>query len=194
MKKSIKFSIVAALLMSFATVSAKDLEKVLKDKEKITVVNFSKLKKGTEIKIKDTNGVSLYQESVEKTGAYSKSFDLSKLPDGTYFIEVNTQSQLTIMPFKISDDQVNMEKALEYVIHKPILLTKNNKVTLTKLSLDQNPLEVKVYYQDGVMVYSEKIANKTSIAKMFDFSEAQKGTYTFVMKSDGRVFQEDINF
>ena len=41
------------------------------------------------LSIVDMQGLALYKEAIEQNGFYSKGFDLTTLPKGDYFFELN---------------------------------------------------------------------------------------------------------
>ena len=50
-----------------------------------TSLTIKNVKEGNLLSIVDDNGIILYKETIEKSGVYTKGFDLTALPDGNYF-------------------------------------------------------------------------------------------------------------
>ena len=177
-------------LMSFAN----DLKNPTKEKEpNVTSLSFSKVLKGSMLSIKDEKGLILYKEAIQKTGDYSKGFDLTSLPDGEYFFELDTDLKIVVIPFDVVSNEVRFRKEEKNTILKPMVRVVDNKVLFTRTSFEAAPLEFKIYYADNSdLVLSEKFTNETIIEKVYDFSESKKGVYTFVFKSNGRKFVKSL--
>jgi len=159
-------------------------------------ITFNLVEIGEKLSIKDINGSVLYNETIEKKGVYNKGFDLTSLPDGAYAFELDKDIKISIIPFSVKSGLVKFYKEKETTIFKPILRRKNNFVYLTKLALNNEPLTVKIYFTASnnkqLMLY-KKIEGTKTIGKAFKLTGINKGSYTFVMESNGRIFTEVIN-
>lgn len=177
-------------LMGFAN----DLKKPIKEKEpKVTSLSFSKVLEGSMLFIKDEKGLTLYKEAIQKTGEYSKGFDLTSLPDGEYFFELDTELKIVVIPFDVESNEVQFRKEEKNTILKPIVRVVDDKVLFSRTSFEGAPLEFKIYYADNSdVVLSEKFENETIIEKVYDFSESKKGEYLFIFKSNGRKFVKSV--
>jgi hypothetical protein len=81
----------------------------------------------------------------------------------------------------------------ETTIHKPYVTAKGNYLFLSKLALNNEPLDVKIYYQDeSQLIYSEKIKDTRDIQKVYKLAPNAKGNYMIVLKSNGREYYEHI--
>ncbi|MFD1314513.1 hypothetical protein [Namhaeicola litoreus] len=195
MKTIIKNTFVLALMLSATMIMARDIENPKNESiEKIAPVKFSNLKKGTLISIKDQNGIRIYKEEVKKDGNYAKSYNLSSLPEGNYKIEVEDKSMVKVIPLEITQSGVTVITDLEYIIMKPVVIAKDNMVTVSKLSFSKDNFTISIQNGSGDLIYSESISNQVSISKMFDFSKAAPGSYIIRMETEGRVFTETIHF
>lgn len=161
-------------------------------KDEITNVNFDYVKNGSVLSIKDENGLILYKETIQKSGNYSKGFDLTELPDGKYFFELDKDVEISVIPFEVSNTKVTFNKEKESIIRKPILVTKKGVVYLSKLSVNNEPMEVTIYHEND-KVYAEKLQEDSySIGRAYDFSTSKKGEYRIVMETEGRQFVKNI--
>jgi hypothetical protein len=193
MKKVIKNSLLAVVLFSTVISYAGDFSKTANDKkENITNVSFGNLKQGSVLIIKDNNGLLLYKELIEKSGEYSKGFDLTALPNGNYYFELNKEAEIKIIPFQVKSNVVVFSKENEQLIIKPFVEKNGNMVLVSKLSLHENPLKIKIYYQDTSLVFEETIENKQLLNRKYDFSTSEKGTYRIVLFSEGREFTKEF--
>ena len=166
----------------------------MKEKEpKITSMSFKKVKLGSKLSIKDRDGIVLYKESIVKTGDYSKGFDLTTLPNGDYYFELDSELEIVIIPFNVVSNQVVFKKEEKSTIFKPLVRVKDNIVFVSRVSYEESPIEFKIYYADNYdLVLSEKTENQNHLKKIYDFSKAKKGNYLFVFKSNGRRFTKTV--
>lgn len=183
-----------ALVMSLTTM-ANNPEVMAKEKEgNVTNLHFDKVKEGSTLIIKDLNGLVLYKEAIEQTGEYSKGFDLTTLPDGNYYFELNSELKIEVIPFQVKASEVDFDKELKELIYKPIVRTKGDIVYVWKTDIDHSEVSYKIYYADNYeLVHSEKFDSTYGVSKTYDFSTARKGKYVFVFESNGRTYKKTIN-
>lgn len=159
----------------------------------VTRVSFERVKKGTLLLIKDEQGLVLYKEAIAQAGKYSKGFDLTSLPDGTYFFELDSEMEIIVIPFEVASSEVIFKKEEKSTIFKPVVRVKDDLVFLSRVSSDAVPMEYKIYYaENSDLVLSEKFENETHVKRVYDFSKAEKGDYLFVIRSNGRKYTRTI--
>jgi len=161
-----------------------------------TSVTFANVKEGDLLSIKDENGIVLYKESIQHTGIYTKGFDLTSLPDGKYLFELDKDVEITVIPFKVSTNKVEFDKDLEKTIFKPTTRVEGNFVFVSKLSLSEAPLKIKVYYGSDFnnydLIHSETIENTKLIERVYKLDGLNNGTFKIVYQTEGRQFTEII--
>lgn len=160
----------------------------------LTRLTFKNVKVGEVVKIKDMNGLVLYKESVEKAGLYSKDFDLTTLPDGDYLFELNKIVEIVEIPFNVSNSEVEFKKELKKSIFKPMVYVKDGRMHVTKLALNDETMEVIIYYENSERVLTDKVTEKkdSALGKVYDFAGSEKGQYIVVVKSEGRRFVNQV--
>lgn len=194
MKNLARKSLVAVgLIMSLSTYAG-STEFNLKDNDKnITNLRFENVRKGSTLIIKDLEGIVLYKEVIEKTGDYSKGFDLTSLPNGDYLFELDSELKIVVVPFKVNSSEVVFNKESEESIYKPVLIKKNQMVYVWKAESDPSSLSYKIYYADNDdLVLSERFEEMEEVSKAYDFSTAKKGNYVFVFESKGRKYTKTV--
>ena len=194
MKKLTKKSVlVLGLFMSTLTYANREVEPIKEKEPTVTSMSFKKVKLGSKLSIKDRDGIVLYKESIVKSGDYSKGFDLTTLPNGDYYFELDSELEIVIIPFNVVSNQVVFKKEEKSTIFKPLVRVKDNIVFVSRVSYEESPIEFKIYYADNYdLVLSEKTENQNHLKKIYDFSKAKKGNYLFVFKSNGRRFTKTV--
>ena len=197
MKKLMKNTVVIVVVVFTALLANANAPlNDLKDAKR-TTLTLNDVKKGDELLIKNTQGIILYNESIQNSGDYTKGFDLTELPNGDYFFELNKAIKIVIIPFHVSNNIVAFKKEKGTTIFKPYVRNKNNKVYISKLSLGQKPLDIKVYYEgtegnDFYLIYRETINNDAkNIGRVLSLDEKREGRYKIVTETEGRTF---VNF
>ena len=194
MKNLARKSLVVIMLSMSLSTLANETDMTSKEKERIvTNLHLDNVKQGSVLTIIDGNGLVLYNEAIKKTGDYSKGFDLTTLPDGEYFFELDSDLKIIVIPFNVKENEVIFDKEAEKSIYKPVVRAKDDKVYVSKVALDESPLSYKIYFADNHdLVYSEKFEASDDIKKVYDFSASKKGNYLFVFESNGRRYTKAV--
>ena len=199
MKKLMKNTLVIVALFTALLANANAPLNNLNDARK-TTLTLDNVKQGNILLIKNNYDVVIYKEKIETSGNYIKGFDLSELPKGDYFFELNKDSEIKIIPFHVSNNLVAYKTGKESTIFKPSIKSIDNKVYISKLSLNHKPLDINVYYEDAQgddfnLIYSETIINDSkNIGRVLSLDGRLEGTYKIVTKTEGRTFVDYIQF
>ncbi|WP_420571421.1 hypothetical protein [Kordia sp.] len=198
MKKRMN-NMVLILMMTISVMSYANSVYSLDTKKGNTVLTLNNVKEGHELIIKDTNLLVLYRESIQQNGTYKKGFDLTALPDGDYYFELDKDVEIVIIPFKVTSNTVVFDKEKESIIYKPTVRVDDNHLFVSRLSLDVQPLKIKIYYRESFthensMIFSEEIENTKIVERIYELSKQKKGEYTVMFESQGRSFTERIKF
>lgn len=192
-KKGILIVTMLVTLLSFAT----EASFIAKNDANKTSLVLKNVKEGNLLSIKTNNNVLLYQEVIQLNGLYSKSFDLTALPDGNYYFELEKDVEIKIIPFTITNETTVFNNAQETTIYKPVTRLIEDMVFVSKLSLNKEPLRVEIYFNStynnsSELIFSEKIENTEKISRIYRLEGLNKGTYKIVYTTQGKTFTEEI--
>ncbi len=170
-------------------------DKIVIKEAKKTALRLHNVKVGNLLTISDTNGVILYKEEIKKSGEYAKGFDLSALPNGNYFFELEKDVEIKTMPFSISNKKVIFNRDTETIFLKPVAVLKNNTVYVTKLSPNKEMLKVSIYGINKIndseeLLYTENIKGVQAIERAY---KLEAGNYKIVFNSNNKDFTKFIN-
>ena len=197
MKKTIKKGIVLAMLFATILGNAKEGKSIpSKEMIKKTSLTLNNVKEGEKLVIKDNNGLTIYKELIQESGTYYKGFDLTSLPDGNYYFELDKDVEIKTIPFKVTSKSVVFDKEEENSVFKPIIRVDGKRVLVSKLSLELNPMSIKFYEitsEGSKLVHSETIENTKIIERIYRLAEKSKSDFKIIIKSEGREFVEYIN-
>ena len=164
-----------------------------KEELKKTALTINNVKAGDLLTIKDYEGIILYKELINISGTYKKGFDLTALPNGSYFFEINKDMEIRTIPFTVKSSEVVFNKSEEEITFKPFVRQKANLVLITKLATNLEPLKVEIYTQVNgsfELAYSEKVEGTQTIERAY---KLEKGNYKVVLNSNNNEFTKFIN-
>lgn len=198
MKKAIhtiKKSLLVVTVFTATLSNATEISSAITIKEdlKETALTLNNVKKGNLLSIKDYNGIVLYKELINFTGTYRKGFDLTALPNGDYFFEVDKDLEIRTIPFTVKFNEVVFNKDAEVVTFKPYVRQKDGLLLISKLAPNLEPLSISVYAENNGssdLVYSEEIENTKIIERIYKLKE---GNYKITFNSDNNEFTKFIN-
>lgn len=197
MKNFMKNILVLAIV--FATLSSNATEKTSLNNEENgkTTLILKDVVQGEKLIIKDGFGVVLYNETLLKSGKYTKTFDLTTLPDGNYIFELDKKTKIKVYPFSVTSNTVKFDKESLKIIFKPKVEYKDNTIYVRALNSDMTPSKVELQYNviDTTFetIYSENISNTSLIAKEFKLLKNEKEEYKVIVTLNGRTFTTSIN-
>lgn len=195
-KKGILMVTLFATLLSFANDAS---FYTISTDAKRTALTLRDVKEGNLLSIKDNNGVVLYKESIQKTGIYTKGFDLTSLPDGFYLFELEKDIEIQTIPFTVKAKEVVFNKEKQESFYKPFTRVEGDLVFISQLALTEAPLEIEIFFSGNSysstleLMHTEKITNTKTIEKVFKLSGLSKGSYKVVCYSQGREFVKIID-
>ena len=158
-----------------------------------TTFTINDVREGNQLIITDLNGIILYKEQIIKSGTYTKGFDLTSLPSGSYVFELHKDLEIKTFPFTVNSNKV-VFNGEENIIYKPFVTKRGNRIYVSKLALNEEPLEISIYC-DTELIYKEEIKNTKTIEKAYSLSNSGRETknYTMVLKANGRKYFEYIS-
>ncbi|SCY06266.1 hypothetical protein SAMN05192588_0950 [Nonlabens sp. Hel1_33_55] len=187
--KTIKNLIAATLLFTALNSYATEIEIV--SSANVTTLQFSNVKKGQQVTIKDDFNTILYKETIQANGTYAKKFNLTALEDGSYTIELTKDYEIIVKSFDIKAKQVKLNQSNEVMIFKPNVRLEDVKMIISQLSLTKSPLNVELYY-NGVLIHNDKITGDTILSRVYQLSATKKGNYRVVMNSNDHSFTKNF--
>ncbi len=189
LKKCILIVTVFTSMLTSATEISKS--KLVKEELTKTALTLNNVKEGNLLTIKDYSGVTLYKELINSSGTYKKGFDLTALPNGSYFFEVDKDLEILTIPFTVNANKVVYNK--ESTAFKPLVNQKNNLAFISKLSPNFETVNIRVYADnnnDYELLHSEKIEGVQTVERVY---KLEKGKYKIVFNSNNQEFTKFIN-
>lgn len=194
MKNVMKQSLVIlALFTAFFTYAGEVITFSSNDVNGKSLVKVEQVKEGTQFIIKDQGGITLYQETINNSGAVSKLLDFSTLPDANYYFELESNEEIKVIPFSVNKSVTEFVEGSEYSIVKPKIVVADNLVHISNEASENQKVDVKVYYENDDLAFNELLKDAKAINRTYDFSSSLKGNYTIVLSTEGRTFVDYIS-
>ena len=187
----LSFVIATTLVSQLALASGAFRANTVTRKENKAILEISdNADKKYEISITDASGDEVYYKKVlGEQQNFKRMYDLSKLEDGVYKVEVNTDGELNEQFVTVSPKGVELGESIK-VVH-PFFSFKDDLLIMTYLNFGSEDMSLSVYDNDG-LVWSKEIGNKFELQKAFDFSKLDKGDYRIVLASEVHDYEYDL--
>lgn len=194
MKTILKFRLVLAVVLTAVGAHANNADFYLHvKKEQGKTIRFALNDvKETDLSIFDADEKLIYSENISGKNGVNRTYDLSELPKGTYFLEVETTAKVARYEITVSDKVAVLSKKATTETYKPVLTANNGFVTLNIANTEKSAVGLKIYDSNQNEVYSETLKGAPSVSKKFDISNSTGEKYTFVMTYDNKSFIESI--
>ncbi len=155
-------------------------------------VEFNAVKKGNKLTIRDSYDVIIFSQEIENSGNYSKIFNLSNLLKGDYTAELEKDFEIVIKNFSVLEGKVSFNG--EKRVFKPVIRTEKNKVLISKIDFNKEPLKVALYF-NGEVIYSETVKDNSNVLnRVYKLSKEERGNYTVVINTNDRNYVQNFNF
>jgi hypothetical protein len=195
MKKILKFSLVLAAVVLTATQAhagnADFSLDLIKEDGKTVSFSLKEIKK-IDLSIYDTNNSLIYQEKVTSEDNINRTYDLTALPDGIYFLKAESDLKISKYKIEVVGNKAKLSADAISELYKPVLVNKNGIITVNILNLENTPVTVAIYNSEENEVYNETLTADLYVGKIFDLTSAQNGKYTFDITYNGKTFSETV--
>ncbi|WP_299523350.1 DUF3244 domain-containing protein [uncultured Lutibacter sp.] len=143
------------------------------------------------ININDSFGYVLYND-IYKGASFTRKFDLTSLPNGSYYFEIEGQTRISRIPFNVNSTNVDFLKDEESVFFKPIVRMQDNTILISKITLNNEKLNLELYDEDLNLLYTEELVGDIQLQRGLNISKLMVGEYKLVMNSEKRKFEQKV--
>jgi hypothetical protein len=154
-------------------------------------VEFTAVRKGQVLSIKNANNIVMYSDVIEMAGNYARTFDLTNLENGKYTAELEKDFETIIKPFLVANGLVTFTPEENKTIFKPVIRIQDNLLLISKISLENQPVKITLYYKDAV-IYTETAKNAKILNRAFRLLQNKKGNYTVAISADNKNYSKNF--
>lgn len=196
MKNLIKRSLLTLALLTLLASNAMNNETNLYNnkiivKGKLIDLNLKFTDGGLKVNVKDDFGFVLYNDTYIGS-EFARKFDLTSLPNGNYYFEIEGQTKIITIPFKVNSSNVDFQKEEESIFYKPILRMEGDSIYISKVTFNNEPFKIELYDNDSHLLYEEELKGAISLDRKLNISKLESGEYKFMMISKSRVFEQIV--
>ncbi|MEO1257982.1 MAG: T9SS type A sorting domain-containing protein [Bacteroidota bacterium] len=144
------------------------------------------------IRIKDMGGVTLLNESYRNVTSLSKKINMTNLPIGTYFVEVEDRIKIQAFIIRMTSSGLTVTHQPEKDYFKPLFIQKGKYVDMCMLLLPEKYATVSIFSSNGKMLLQDVVHDEASLEKRFNVSNMERGTYYFVVTTAGKTITRAV--
>ena len=183
-----KYLVTFTILVSLANYAIENNISTPIDGKKVKV-EFIAVKKGQVLSIRNANSIIMYSDVLEMAGNYARTFDLTGLENGKYKIELEKNFETIIKPFLVKNRLVTFLPEENKTIFKPVIRTQNNLLLISKISLENQPVKITLYYK-GDVIYTENTRDGKILNRVFRLLKNKKGNYTVAISANEKKYSK----
>lgn len=183
MKKISKFGLMLGVTLLTMNAHAGTVDFTLdvkKEQGKKVTFALDKMNK-MDLSLYDAEGNVIYSEEVSSKKDISRVYDLKALPEGTYFLEAESDSKISKYEILVAKETASLSAYAISELYKPAFINKEGLVRVSFLNLDKSPVNIKVYDSASNEVYDSEVILDQNVAKIFKINKNNDEEYTFVM-------------
>lgn len=194
MKNFLKLSLIAVLFLTATGVKANDVDFTLKvrgEKEKFIRFSFDQ-NENVNLSFSTYDNEVLFQEKIQAKAASSKVYDLNSLPDGRYFLKIESEEKIAKYEVSIVNGKTKVaEPTISDVFH-PVVKKVGDVVLVSLQNNESAPIDVEVLNEYNDSIYSETIKDTAQLQKKFNISRSDSQSLTFVVKVKDQKYTKTI--
>jgi hypothetical protein len=190
--KTILAVVVAGLIGTSAMASGNLRVNIAPGINERTEVEISNVKMSTfKIDVTDESGEVIFtKETKSPANNYKRSYDFSRLDDGTYFFKVKVDNETTETKFDIERGKMTVIE--ERKMLDPVFLMDKKQLKVSYLNFDQERTKFYVYDKNRNLVYEKDLKSGFVTQHGINFSKAPRGNYEVVLSSGNNVHSYDV--
>lgn len=189
-----KTALALALVMATLTASATDLLELMIAKaghDKKVSLELTKIRPGTQILIRQTNGPVLFEADVQGEH-YAKIFNLSHLAPGEYELIVIADSRDVVQPLSITPTDLTIDEDARKTFYAPVMRERDTHLDVSFFRGKITSAKLTIYDQSGKLVYDEAFDHVVKVERRYDLSKLPKGRYTVHFITDYKNYKQVI--
>ena len=159
------------------------------ENSKAVILKLNNLEAGTDISLKDKEGVVLFQDEAENA-SYNKVLNLKQLESGELYLEIESDEQLEVLTIQVTDTEAYLKQSAEILIEKPIMRV-NGDMAKVFFGQNEGSTKVTIFDQNGDIAFRHNAENGGM--KSYDLSKLGRGSYNFEFKTGDRTFYQSVS-
>lgn len=170
-------NVLTAILLVFGIqiLAAKDIKVSVSGNESV-IIEVINEKQNEKIKIMDNEGNILFFENIS-TKNYLKTFAMSSLPSGKYYIEYEDDDKVKIATVKKTKEGLLITSNFSKITFKPMFSQKGNYLSIGITNLKNEKVGISISDEYGFELIDIKGLNEFLVSKTFNTRKLPEGKY-----------------
>lgn len=195
MKKILRFGLMLVVALTTMNVQAGTVDFTLdvKNEQKKMVTFASNKINKMNISIYDADDKLIHSESVNSKNDFNRTYDLKALPEGTYFLETESDSKISRYEISVDGAKASLSSEAISEVYKPTFYNKKGLVWVNLINPDESPVTIKIYDNEYNEVYESALLVGQNVTQIFDFYNFQNEAYTIVVTDNEKTFTKTFS-
>ena len=143
-----------------------------------------------DLSIYDAEGKMIHSEKVDALKKISRTYDLKALPEGTYFLEAESDRKISKYEISVVGTIASLSANPISEVYKPVFVNKKGLILVSFLNMDKSPVNIKVYDKANNEVYDSDVIFDQDVKKVFDINQMNDERCTFVMTYKDKTYSK----
>jgi hypothetical protein len=141
------------------------------------------LKENHTIMLQDANAVVLMKASTGEHRTYAKVLNLKNLPNGTYYVVIDSELKKMVQPISLQDNGVQVYENRSRTYYKPFIKVHEGYIDLSLFNGRLADVAVTIYNNKGREVFTETFENILTVERRYQMKKFANGKYTMKVKT-----------
>ncbi|RZS93970.1 hypothetical protein [Aquimarina brevivitae] len=194
MRRMIKTFVLICTALVTLNANASDILSVKIENESTIHVSLEHALKGQKLYLKNYEGEVLFTMTLAADQSFQKTFDLTLVKDGIYFVETETAFDIKVTPVVKNAQGVALIDTSVKLLFKPTIKVKKGMIHILFNNIEGNKVTLSINDEEGIELHEEQISNQEYVIKRaFNFAEVPSGKYTIHFTTGDRTFKEEVS-
>ncbi len=184
--KTVLFSLLFFLAVTTASASINPIDLVVQTdptSHTLTLRTTLAVEQATKVQLKDVNGLVLHTTKLNPGDYLNGRFVLSKLPAGTYYVEVTDVQGKTVQPFTINAGGITADPALATRSFYPQVDLRDKLLTINYLNTSGSSTRIRLADSAGKAVITDRLPESTTVQRAYSLENLPAGEYFVTVSS-----------
>ena len=189
MKKVFKRVLLIVVMVTALIANGTNVKININENSKTISLNINNNDGDLKISIIDSKGIVLHSEKYQGP-KFSKKFSFKNLPEGSYYFEVEGKTKVKVIPLTVSYKGVKLLESSKEVFFKPVIRRVEDKIFISKLNLGNDVLKIYLFDEKDNLLYRGELKDELNLSKTLNIKYLESGSYSIILKSNGKTFIE----
>ena len=137
----------------------------------------------TKVQLKDGNGLILHTSKLDSGDYLSSRFVLSRLPSGTYYVEVTDVQGKTVQPFTIDGVGITADPTLATRSFYPQVDLTDKLLTINYLNSSGSSTRIRLADAEGKAIITDRLPESATVQRAYSLENLPAGEYFVTVSS-----------